>query len=217
MSYRKVINVLGAFLMTRMYIQPSWIDAASDHTEWSGGNGQYRGDRSADIATFDRNGRARVEAFSDEAIETRKNARKTSVPLKSRILPQAARLEKLTAEIIELEESYHKGEFTPEEYTLLRSVAFAKRDRAQILLDKAINVRPAHPQESIEQNELPIESAYEINDSHLANSVCGVGIIDDLSDENCLKVFLQKACTTVKTLVKWCQRAKAYYQTLKEV
>lgn len=203
--------------MTRMYIQPSWIDAASDHSEWSGGNGQYRGDRSADIATFDRNGRARVEAFSDDAIEARKNARKTSVPLKSRILPQSARLEKLTAEIIELEESYHKGEFTAEEYTLLRSVAFAKRDRAQILLDKAINVRPTHPQESIEEDESPIESAYEINDNHSANSVCGVGIIDDLSDENCLKVFLQKSCKGYKLAVHWKHKAATYIQSLKDL
>jgi len=203
--------------MTRMYIQPSWIDAASDHSEWSGGNGQYRGDRSADIATFDRNGRARVEAFSDDAIETRKSARKTSVPLKSRILPQAARLEKLTAEIVELEEANRKGEFTPEEYTLLRSVAFAKRDRAQILLNKAINVRPTHPQESTEQDELPIESAYEINDSHLANSVCGVGIIDDLSDENCLKVFLQKACKGYKLAVHYKHKAATYIQSLKDL
>lgn len=203
--------------MTRMYIQPSWIDAASDHTEWSGGNGQYRGDRSADIATFDRNGRARVEAFSDDAIETRKDARKTSVPLKSRILPQSARLEKLTAEIIELEESYHKGEFTAEEYTLLRSVAFAKRDRAQILLDKAINVRPTQPQESIEDDDLPIESAYETNDSHSANSVCGVRIIDDLSDENCLKVFLQKACKGYKLAVHYKHKAAVYIQSLKDL
>jgi hypothetical protein len=158
--------------------------------------------------------RANIEAYADP-VESPK--RKTSVPLKSRILPQAARLEKLTAEIIELEEANRRGEFTPEEYTLLRSVAFAKRDRAQILLDKSINVRPTQPQESIEEDDSPIESAYEINDSHSANSVCGVGIIDDLSDENCLKVFLQKACTTAKTLVKWCQRAKAYYQELKEV
>lgn len=203
--------------MTRMYIQPSWIDAASEHTEWSGGNGQYRGDRSADIATFDRNGRARVEAFSDDAIETRKNARKTSVPLKSRILPQSARLEKLTAEIIELEEANRKGEFTPEEYTLLRSVAFAKRDRAQILLDKAINVRPTQPQESTEQDDLPIESAYKINDSHSAKRMCGVGIIDDLSDQNCLKVFLQKACKGYNLAVHYKHKAAIYVQSLKDL
>lgn len=203
--------------MTRLYIQPSFVNSCEDHGLWSGGNGQYRGDRSADIATFDRNGRARVEAFSDDAIETRKNARKTSVPLKARILPQAARLEKLTAEIIELEEANRKGEFTPEEYTLLRSVAFAKRDRAQILLDKAINVRTTDTQESIEQEDLPTESAYEINDSHSANSVCGVGIIDDLSDENCLKVFLQNACKGYKLAVQFGHKAKSYWNELKEV
>ncbi len=71
--------------MTRMYIQPSWIDSASDHSEWSGGNGQYRGDKSTDIATFDKQGRARVGAFSDEAIEARKPKKKSSLK-KSAIL-----------------------------------------------------------------------------------------------------------------------------------
>lgn len=199
--------------MTRMYIQPSWIDAASDHTEWSGGNGQYRGDRSADIATFDRNGRARVEAFSDDAIETRKNARKTSIPLRQRILPQEARLKTLGTQIEELNQEYNSNRMSYGEYTQLKTILDKKRARAWELYVKAGGV----VQESIEEDDLPIESAYEINDSHSANSVCGVGVIDDLSDENCLKVFLQKACTTAKTLVKLSQQAKAYYQELKEV
>lgn len=217
MSYRKVINVLGAFLMTRMYIQPSWIDAASDHAEWSGGNGHYRGDRSAEIATFDRNGRARVEAFSDDAIETRKNARKTSVPLKSRILPQAVRLEKLTAEIIELEESYRKGEFTPAEYTLLRSVAFKKRDRAQVLLNKAISTSHTS-QNTDESEEFGVEYATQNSVREDTCGVsCGVAWVDELSTKNTFKKMLQNTCKASRTLVKWTQQAKAYYQELKEV
>lgn len=199
--------------MTRMYIQPSWIDTASDHSQWSGGNGQYRGDRSADIATFDRNGRARVEAFSDDAIETRKNARKTSIPLKSRILPQFARLEKLTAEIIELEEANRKGEFTPEEYTLLRSVAFKRRDRAQVLLNKAISV-PNTPQNNDESEEFGVEYAKQ---NSVAEDTCGVAWIDELSAKNTFKKMLQKACKASRTLVKWYQQVKAYYQELTEV
>lgn len=198
--------------MTRMYIQPSWIDAASDHGEWSGGNGQYRGDRSVDVATFDKRGRARVEAFSDQAIDSLKK-RKTSIPLRQRILPQEVRLNTLDTQIEELNQEYNSNRMPHVEYVQLKTILDKKRARAWELYVKAGGV----VQESIEDEELPIELACETNDSHSANSVCGVAIIDDLSDENCLKVFLQKACTTAKTLVKWCQRAKAYYQTLKEI
>lgn len=200
--------------MTRMYIQPSWIDAASEHSEWSGGNGQYRGDKSADIATFDRNGRARVEAFSDDAIETRKNARKTSVPLKSRILPQFARLEKLTAEIIELEQAYRKGEFTPEEYTLLRSVAFKKRDRAQVLLNKAISVRPNTPENIDESEEFGVEYATQ---NSVTEDTCGVAWVDELSSENCFKSFLKNTCKAFKLAVDYKHKTSSYLQTLKDL
>lgn len=204
--------------MTRMYIQPSWIDAASDHSEWSGGNGQYRGDRSADIATFDRNGRARVEAFSDDAIETRKNARKTSVPLKSRILPQAARLEKLTAEIIELEEANRKGEFTPAEYTLLRSVAFKKRDRAQVLLNKAISVRPNTPQNIDESEEFGVEYATQNSVREDTCGVsCGVAWVDELSAKNTFKKMLQNTCKAFKLAIHYKHNMSSYLQTLKDL
>lgn len=196
-----------------MYIQPSWIDAASDHPEWSGGNGQYRGDRSADIATFDRNGRARVEAFSDDAVETRKNARKTSVPLKSRILPQAVRLEKLTAEIIELEEANRKGEFTPEEYTLLRSVAFKKRDRAQVLLNKAISTSHT-PQNNDESEEFGVEYATQNSVTEVA---FGVAWVNELSAKNSFKKMLQNTCKAFKVAVHYKHKMSSYLQTLKDL
>lgn len=127
--------------MTRMYIQPSWIDAASDHNQWSGGNGQYRGDKSADIATFDKQGRARVSAFSDEAIEARKPKKKSSVSIQDRILPQAARVNKLTEQMKELVIEYQKGNIDIDEYSMLLSVLANKRSRAEILLAKAKSVR----------------------------------------------------------------------------
>lgn len=127
--------------MTRMYIQPSWIDAASDHKQWSGGNGQYRGDKSADIATFDKQGRARVGAFSDEAIEARKPKKKSSVSIQDQILPQASRVERLTEQMRELVLEYQKGNIDIDEYSMLLSVISAKRDRAIKLLSKAKSVR----------------------------------------------------------------------------
>lgn len=127
--------------MTRIYIQPSWIDAASDHHQWSGGNGQYRGDKSADIATFDKQGRARVGAFSDEAIEARKPKKKSSLTIQQKILPQASRVERLTEQLKELVQEYQKGNIDIEEYSMLLSVIAAKRDRALFLLNTAKCVR----------------------------------------------------------------------------
>lgn len=127
--------------MTRMYIQPSWIDAASDHNQWSGGNGQYRGDKSADIATFDKQGRARVGAFSDEAIEALKPKKKSSLTIQQKILPQASRVERLTEQLKELVSEYQKGNMDIEEYSMLLSVVSQKRSRAEILLAKAKSVR----------------------------------------------------------------------------
>lgn len=127
--------------MTRMYIQPSWIDAASDHKQWSGGNGQYRGDKSADIATFDKQGRARVGAFSDEAIEARKPKKKSSLTIQQKILPQASRVERLTEQLKELVQEYQKGNIDLDEYSLLLSVVSAKRAKAEILLAKAKSIR----------------------------------------------------------------------------
>lgn len=127
--------------MSRMYIQPSWIDAASDHNQWSGGNGQYRGDKSADIATFDKQGRARVGAFSDEAIEARKPKKKSSLTIQQKILPQQSRVERLTEQLKELVQEYQKGNIDIDEYSMLLSVLASKRSRAEILLAKAKSVR----------------------------------------------------------------------------
>lgn len=127
--------------MTRMYIQPSWIDAASDHNQWSGGNGQYRGDKSVDIATFDKQGRARLRAFSDEAIKARKPKKKSSLTIQQKILPQASRVERLTEQMRELVKEYKAGNIDIDEYSMLLSVISAKRSRTEQLLEKAKSVR----------------------------------------------------------------------------
>lgn len=192
----------------RLYCIQSWNNASETSGDQIGNRlAQSRG------LHFNRDGSANVSLYAED----QDNKRKTSTSLSDRILPQKKRLTTLRDQLIELEKEYKTTQMSVEEYSTLRDILMVKINRAEVLYKRAVNVRPKHPQQSIEDDELPIESAYEINDSHSANSVCGVGIIDDLSDENCLKVFLQKACTTAKTLVKWSQPAKAYYQTLKEV
>lgn len=199
--------------MTRLYIQPSFVDSCSDHGEWSGGNDQYRGDRSVEVVPTYINGRPNVRAFSDEAIEARRAKKPTKVPLKQRILPQASRVEKLRSEAVELEQAFKAGEFTAEEYTLLRDVQFKKLRRAEELLKKAIT---------------PIQKEEETEEDGVEIYACGHNMAQDddgckdepfawLSSENSLKKPLKIACTILKTALRYHQATRKYIKTLSEV
>lgn len=211
--------------MTRLYIQPSWIDSCSDHGEWSGGNDQYRGDKSIESVPTYINGKPNVKAFSDEAIEARREKKKTSVPLKQRILPQSARVEKLRSEAIELEAAFKAGEFSADEYTLLREVAFKKLRRAEELLKKAITPvqkeEESYEDEAVSYTETFSTPSDNIGHGGSYSSPVGVSFfaefVDELSSENMFKSFLKSACLVTRTLVRWSQQAAAYYRTLKEV
>lgn len=137
--------------MTRLYIQPSFVNSCEEHGLWSGGNDQYRGDRSVNLATFDKNGRARVEAFSDNAVEALKGKNKPKVSIADRILPQQKRYTTLTNQMQELVADYKAGLYTLEEYSLLLDVVTAKRDRCHELLMKARSVKPVRDDEHTEQ------------------------------------------------------------------
>ena len=210
--------------MTRLYIQPSWIDSCSDHGEWSGGNDQYRGDKSTEAIPTFINGRPNINAFSDAAIEARREKRKTSIPLVDRVLPQQRRVRVLTEQLYELEAEKKAG-MDIHTYSQLRDVLICKRDRAEVLLKKALSAKPIRP-ETYEDSE---EYAYETfsspsdNNGHGESYSSPVGVrffaevIDELSSSNSLKKPLKIACTVTRTLVRWSQQAAAYYRTLKEV
>lgn len=214
--------------MTRLYIQPSWINSAEDHTMWSGGNDQYRGDRSVDVATFDSKGRARMEAFSDSAIESLKK-RKTSIPLADRILPQAKRVRLLTEQLYELEAERKNG-MDVHTYSQLRDILICKRNRAEELLKKAVSIKPTQPDEDdidlytgLPDDTAQVQAVYEVNsnvspkrESYIGKAV-GVVWIDELSHTNSFKSFLQISCKAVRKAVQFKHKAAAYYQTLREV
>jgi len=202
--------------MTRLYIQPSWINSAEDHNEWSGGNDQYRGDRSIDVSTFDKNGRARVEAFSDEAIASIKEKRNTSIPLRDRILPQMKRVNTLTDQLIELEQAYKSGEMSIQEYSLLRDVLFQKRDRAEVLYKKAINTAKSRNESAVDSVESDTQNNDEPLSVHREEIVTGT-FLDDLSCDNFAKYPLQKALQAGRVLVRWAIKTKQYIKTLSEV
>jgi len=102
--------------------------------------------------------RANIDAYAalDEPVK-----KATKVPLRQRILPQASRLDKLTAEIVELENEYRSGAFSIEEYSMLRAVAFKRRDRAVELYKRAI--KPA--QTTDDEDYLPPQPQHTSNTS----------------------------------------------------
>jgi len=155
----------------------------------------------------------------------------TKAPLKQRILPQYARVEKLRSEAVELEAAFKTGEFSAEEYTLLREVAFKKLRRAEELLKKAIT--PVQKEEESEEDEGFSYANYfstpSDNNRHRGSPSSPVGggatsvagffaeVVDGLSSENSFKKILQKGCKGVRTLVRWHQATRNYINELKAV
>lgn len=210
--------------MTRLYIQPSWIDSCSDHGEWSGGNDQYRGDKSIEAVPTYINGKPNVKAFSDEAIEARKEKRKTSVPLIDRVLPQQRRVRVLREQLYELEAERKNGlDLTT--YSQLRDVLIVKRGRAELLLQKALSVRPKSSETDKDSAQDGLEytpsSGFSPppSDGYASEEYEEIGVVwvDELSETNSLKSFLKFSCKAIRKAVQFSHKARAYWQELKEV
>jgi len=120
--------------MTRMYIQPSFIDSCSSHGEWSGNNGQYRGDKSAEISTFI-NGKANVKGFSDEAIE-RNKAKAKSKSVTDSILLAERNMNRLEDMSSQLEQEYMSKAIDTETYVYARKTLDARLEKAWLRIEK---------------------------------------------------------------------------------
>lgn len=199
--------------MARHYVIQDWSNSAT----WSG---EMIGDRLSKSKGhhFLKNGMANTEMYAGDEEEDFK--KKSRVPIKNRILPQAARLDKLQAEIVELEEAYRSGEFSLKDYTLLRDVAFAKKARAEILYMKAIAAKPTKTEE--EADELPSEMTYSSCDVDYSNTPTAPSnwlddLIAELPERNCFKNFLRIACKVTRKAVEFSQATKQYIKTLSEV
>ena len=187
--------------MARHYVIQDWSNSAT----WSG---EMIGDRLSKSKGhhFLKNGMANTEMYAGDEEEDFK--KKSRVPIKNRILPQAARLDKLQAEIVELEEAYRSGEFSLKDYTLLRDVAFAKKARAETLYKKAISVKAPSYDDELSFN-MPQEegfSPYETCDldytyTEVAPS-CGVSWIDELPRTNSFRPICVGICKTIVLLLK---------------
>ena len=163
------------------------------------------------------NGQANLLKYADPVV-VRKS---TKVPLRSRILPQASRVDKLRSEAIELEIAFKAGEFNAEEYTLLREVAFRKLRRAEELLKKAIT--PIQKEEETDEDSDLFHTSSgcspQPNDGHASEEYEEIGVIwiDQLSDQNSLKDVLKFSCKAIRKAVNFKHKAARYLNELKEV
>lgn len=210
--------------MSRFFMLQTWVGSHENEPDYNGQQCGERNVRSSEVVPlYDQYGNANVAAFSDEAIAARSgNGKKTTkVPLKQRILPQSARVDKLRSEAIELELAHKAGEFTAEEYTLLRDVQFKKLRRAEELLKKAIT--PVQKEEEIEEDSVEIYTSNhdmaQDDDGYASEEYedCGVEFIDQLSESNSLKSFLKFSCKAIRGLVRFSSATKRYINELKEV
>lgn len=189
----------------RQYLIGSWANA--DGYDYSGE--MLMGSRNGTSRRIHWNpdGSAAVQNYGDDQPKPKKPS------LRSRILPQASRVDKLRSEAIELELAFKAGEFSDEEYTLLREVAFKKLRRAEELLKKAIT--PVQKEE--ETGEDSVEMYTPIHDMAQDDDGCKDEPFAWLSSENSLKKPLKIACKILKTALRYHQATRNYIKTLGEV
>lgn len=199
----------------RLYCIQSWNNASETSGEQIGNRlAQSRG------LHFDRLGNANVALYAEE-----NNQKKpTKVPLADRILPQSRRVRVLTEQLYELEAERKNG-LDIQTYSQLRDVLIVKRDRAEVLLQKALSIRPIRTE--TDEDSAQVQAEYtstsgfspQGDDGYTSEESEEIGVvwIDELSETNSLKSFLKFSCKVVRKAVQFSHKAKAYYQTLKEV
>lgn len=131
--------------MSRYFMIQSWVGSHENEPDYNGQQAGERNVRSSEVVPlYDQFGNANVSAFSDEAIAARsgKATQKKAIPLKNKVIPQLTRYNNLTEQMKEIVAQYNAKEIDIKEYTMLMDITVAKRDRAKILLDKAMLLKP---------------------------------------------------------------------------
>lgn len=169
-----------------------------------------------------KNGQANLLKYADP-VAVRKPA--SRVNIKDRILPQKRRVDSLTGQMVELESEYKAGKLSIQDYSLYRNIVSAKRDRAIVLLDRAMKVKPIRSetdedsaQDGLEHNP-PSGFSAQDDDGYTSEeyTACGVRFIDELSNQNSLKGVLKFSCKAIRGLVRFSSATKRYIKTLSEV
>lgn len=191
----------------RQYLVGSWANA--DSYDYSGE--QLMGNRlgaSRDASHFLKNGQANTAKYGDNTESSVK--RKTSIPLRDRIIPQERRLLTLDTQIEELNQEYNSNRMSHEEYTQLKTILQRKRDRAWELYVKAGGVA----ENTNESEEFGVEYATQ---NSVAEVACGVAWVDELSSSNCFKSFLKNTCKGFNLAVHYKHKVATYVQSLKDL
>ena len=168
------------------------------------------------------NGRANLAKYADPIVVRKATSK---VNIKDKILPQKRRVDSLTAQMIELESEYKAGKMSIQDYSLYRDIVSAKRDRAIVLLDRAMKVKPIRSETDGDSAQDSLEytpsSGFspQPNDGYASEEYEAVGVrfIDELSNENSLKGVLKFSCKAIRKVVQFSHKARAYWQELKEV
>lgn len=115
--------------------------------------------------------RANISAYADK--EFVKKVSKT--PLKNKVIPQLTRYNNLTEQMKEIVAQYNAKEIDIKEYSMLMDITVAKRDRAKILLDKAMLLKPVRDDdaESAKASVKPSHTSTSIS-SHMKQKACQV-------------------------------------------
>lgn len=207
--------------MSRYFAIQSWVSSHDNEPDYSGQQTGSRDVRSVEIPMYTQHGKANVDWFSDEQIALRSGANKPKPSIKDKILPQAKRLTTLREQMVELENSYRAGEMSISEYSQLRDIVVAKIQRQEVLYKRAASVKPNRTETYEDSEELAYETFFTPSDNNRYgesySSPVGVEFIDELSDQNSFKSFLQIACKVVRKAVQLSQAARNYIKTLSEV
>lgn len=197
----------------RQYLIGSWSNA--DSYDYSGEmlmghrHGQSR------RVHWNPDGSAAVQSYGDDEPKAKK------ISIKDRILPQFKRVQTLRAQMLDLEQEYKTTDMSIEEYSMLRDVIVCKIDRAEVLLKKALSAKPMRQESEEDSVEIYATNLSNPSDNNghgeSYSSPVGVSFIDELSDQNSFKSFLQIACKTCRKGLHFSHKVKNYWQELKEV
>lgn len=138
--------------MSRLYIQPSWVDACSDHTEWSGQSPDDRKRSSHMIGN-----KANLEAYKgvEETNSKAKAAPKKNI--KEQIIPASATLDKLDTQEKELYKAFEAEEISLEDFEQCIHALEIKRSRAWRSYVKHAGIS--------EENDYPVYTDQEIKNT----------------------------------------------------
>lgn len=177
--------------MSRIYLQPSWVDSCSDHAEWSGQSPDDRKRKSHIIG-----GKANVALYADQEVKPKAKKKRSIVERVSLADSHYNRLEALS---LELDKELENGNVSFEDYAYLRQVMDGRLEKAWQRLAKArgfvddeleTESHNSHRQNVDFDSKNPSKQSVLKGVSIDYNSVDMPTVFDSLKDDN----FFKKVC-----------------------